>query len=66
MTTHPSSSSTFAMSAGEEPEPTVHTAAGGESELIVCIAADMVHTVQDSGPKRGRSAERRPVDTWLS
>ena len=27
MTTHPSSLSTFAMSAGEEPEPTVHTAA---------------------------------------
>ncbi len=66
MTTHPSSLSTFAMSAGEEPEPTVCTAAGEKPEPTVCTSACMVHTVQDPGPIRGRSAERRPVDTWLS
>jgi hypothetical protein len=49
MTTHPSSLSTFAMSAGEEPEPTVRTAAGMESEPTVCTAAVMVHTVQEPG-----------------
>jgi hypothetical protein len=47
MTTHPSSLSTFAMSAGEEPEPTVRTATGDKSEPAVCTAAVTVHTVHD-------------------
>ena len=45
MTTHPSSLSTFAMSAGDEPEPTVRTVAGEKSEPSVCTAAVIVHTI---------------------